>query len=132
MTRCWCTAPGPRSRRCRDHGDVLVVDTPDLVRRQAVPLGAKAVPAIAVLAGMIVLLALGLVPAAVAGLLAATFMVLLRVVIVEPGVPVGVVADGGADRRPDPVVHGHSAKPGPPTWWPAYCSTSWVTADRDW
>ena len=66
-----------------DHGDVLVVNSPDLVRRQAVPLGAKAVPAIAVLAGMIVLLALGLVPAAVAGLLAATFMVLLRVVSVN-------------------------------------------------
>ena len=66
-----------------DHGDVLVVNSPDLVRRQAVPLGAKAVPAIAVLAGMIVLLALGLVPAAVAGLLAATFMVLLRVVTVN-------------------------------------------------
>jgi di/tricarboxylate transporter len=61
---------------------VLVVNSPDLVRRQAVPLGAKAFPAIAVLAGMIVLLAAGLVPPAVAGLLAATAMVLLRVVSV--------------------------------------------------
>jgi di/tricarboxylate transporter len=66
-----------------DHGDVLVVNSPDLVRRQAVPLGAKAVPAIAVLIGMIVLLAFGVVPAAVAGLLAATAMVLLRVVSSE-------------------------------------------------
>jgi di/tricarboxylate transporter len=65
-----------------DHGDVLVVNSPDLVRRQAVPLGAKAFPAIAVLAGMVVLLAAGLVPPAVAGLLAATAMVLLRVVSV--------------------------------------------------
>lgn len=64
-------------------GDVLVVNSPDLVRRQSVPLGAKAAPAIVVLVGMIVLLAFGLVPAAVAGLLAATAMVLLRVISVQ-------------------------------------------------
>ena len=51
-----------------DHGDVLVVNSPDLVRRQAVPLGQKAVPAILVLVGMVVALALGLVPPAIAGL----------------------------------------------------------------
>jgi di/tricarboxylate transporter len=59
--------------------DVLVVDTPDLVRRQAVPLGRRAKRALAVLAGMVILLSLGLVPPAVAGLLAATSMVLLGV-----------------------------------------------------
>ena len=59
--------------------EVLVVDAPDLVRRQTVPLGLKAREAIGVLAGMVVLLATGVVPAAVAGLLAAVAMVLLGV-----------------------------------------------------
>ena len=63
--------------------NVIAVDEPALVRRQAVPLGPGARRAIAVLAAMIVLLATGLVPAAVAGLLAALAMVLLRVVTVE-------------------------------------------------
>ncbi|MBI1376584.1 MAG: TRAP transporter large permease subunit [Frankiales bacterium] len=63
-----------------EHRDVLVVNSPDLVRRQAGPLGAKAGAAIAVLLAMIVLLAADLVPPAVAGLGAAVAMVLLRVV----------------------------------------------------
>ncbi len=63
--------------------DVLVVDSPDLVRRQAAPIGPKAYRALGVLAGMVLLLALGLVQPAVAGLLAACSMVLLRVVRTE-------------------------------------------------
>jgi di/tricarboxylate transporter len=63
--------------------DVLVVDSPDLIRRQAVPMGPRAGRALAVLVGMVALLALGVVPAAVAGLLAATAMVVLRVVTVQ-------------------------------------------------
>jgi len=63
--------------------DVLVVDSPDLVRRQAVPMGAGAKQAIAILLGMVVLLATGLVPSVIAGLLAAFFMVLLRVLTVD-------------------------------------------------
>jgi di/tricarboxylate transporter len=63
--------------------DVLVVDAPELVRRQAVPLGAGAKRAIGILAGMVVLLATGAVPAAVAGLLAACALVVLRVLSVE-------------------------------------------------
>jgi len=63
-----------------DHRDVLVVNSPDQMRRQAVPLGAKAPVAIAVLAVMIVLLAANLVPPAAAGLGAAAAMVLFRVV----------------------------------------------------
>ncbi|MGV8964961.1 MAG: SLC13 family permease [Cellulomonas sp.] len=63
-----------------EHRDVLVVNSPDLVRRQTVPLGAKAGTAIAILAVMIVLLAADVVPAAVAGLGAATAMVLFRVI----------------------------------------------------
>ena len=62
---------------------VLVVDPPELVRRQAVPLGQGAKPAIVVLAVMVILLATGAVPAAVAGLLAASAMILLRVLSVE-------------------------------------------------
>ena len=63
--------------------DVLVVDAPEVVRRQAVPLGLRAKEAIVVLVGMVVLLATGIVPSAVAGLLAAGAMVLLRVVSTE-------------------------------------------------
>jgi di/tricarboxylate transporter len=63
-----------------EHRDVLVVNSPDLVRRQTVPLGAKAGSAIAILAVMIVLLAANLVPPAIAGLGAATAMVLFRVI----------------------------------------------------
>ena len=63
-------------------GDVLVVDAPDLVRRQ-VPLGLKAGEAVVVLVAMVVLLATGIVPSAIAGLLAASAMVLLGVVTVD-------------------------------------------------
>jgi di/tricarboxylate transporter len=66
-----------------DDRDVLLVDSPALVRRQAVPMGPRARTAVAVLAAMVLLLALGLVPPAVAGLGAATAMVLFRVV--SPG-----------------------------------------------
>jgi di/tricarboxylate transporter len=63
--------------------DVLVVDSPDLVRRQAVPMGAGAKQAIAVLVVMVLLLATGAVPAVIAGLVAACAMVLLRALTVE-------------------------------------------------
>lgn len=63
--------------------NVLLVDAPDAIRRQTVPLGPKALPALAVLAAMIALLTTGLVPAAAAGLLAAIAMLLLGVVSVE-------------------------------------------------
>ena len=63
--------------------DVLVVDRPDVVRRQTVPLGPGAKRAIVALAGMVVLLATGAVPPAVAGLLAAGALVLLGVLTVE-------------------------------------------------
>ncbi|MBK5928610.1 SLC13 family permease [Rhodobaculum claviforme] len=51
--------------------EVLVVDSPELVRRQALPMGPGAQTTLAILAVMVVLLATGLVPASVAGLLAA-------------------------------------------------------------
>ena len=62
---------------------LLAVDSPELIRRQAVPLGPGAGRAIAVLIGMIVALATGIVPSAVAGLVAAGALVLLRVVSPE-------------------------------------------------
>jgi di/tricarboxylate transporter len=66
-----------------DDPDVLVVDSPELVRRQAVPMGAGAKQAIAVLLVMVLLLATGALPPVVVGLVAACAMVLLRVLTVE-------------------------------------------------
>lgn len=63
--------------------DVLVVDRPDAIRRQAVPLGAGAKRALVVLAAMVILLATGAVPPAVAGLLAAGAMVLSGVLSMD-------------------------------------------------
>lgn len=63
--------------------EVLVVDSPDLVRRQAVPLGAGAKAAIVILLVTVGLLATGVVPTAIAGLLGASAMVLTRVLSVE-------------------------------------------------
>lgn len=51
--------------------DVLVVDKPDDVRRQAVPLGPGSGVMLAILAAMVLVLALGLLPASVGVLLAA-------------------------------------------------------------
>ncbi|MFO8033222.1 MAG: SLC13 family permease, partial [Desulfohalobiaceae bacterium] len=63
-----------------DDRDVLVIDSPERVRRQAVPFGAKAVEAVLILAAMVVLLASGVVASAVAGLGAAAAMVAFRVI----------------------------------------------------
>ncbi|MFZ4532992.1 MAG: SLC13 family permease [Alsobacter sp.] len=63
--------------------DVLVVNSPDVIRRQAVPLGMGAEQAIVILAIMVLLLATGLVPPAIAGLLAAGALILTGVMSVE-------------------------------------------------
>jgi di/tricarboxylate transporter len=63
--------------------DVVVLDPPEVVRRQVVPLGLGAKESLAVLAAMIVLLATNALPPAIAGLGAACALVLLRVVSVE-------------------------------------------------
>jgi di/tricarboxylate transporter len=70
-------------RGLEEDPDVLVVDRPHLVRRQAAPLGLRAKVALLVLGAMVVLLATGAVPAAVAGLLAAGALIVLRVLTVE-------------------------------------------------
>ena len=61
---------------------VVVVDAPQAVRRQAVPMGPRAKVALAILAGMVILLATGLVPPAIAALIAAVAMVIFRVISV--------------------------------------------------
>jgi di/tricarboxylate transporter len=66
-----------------DDADLLVVDSPELVRRQAVPLGPGAGRMIAVLVGMVVLLATGAVPPVVAGLLAGGAIVVSGVLTID-------------------------------------------------
>ncbi|TFB87553.1 SLC13/DASS family transporter [Cryobacterium algoricola] len=61
---------------------VVVVDSPQSVRRQAVPMGPRARTALVVLLGMVILLATGIVPAALAALAAAAAMVLFRVLTI--------------------------------------------------
>jgi di/tricarboxylate transporter len=65
-----------------DDPEVLVVDEPQVVRRQ-IPLGPGAKRALVVLAAMVVLLSTGAVPPAVAGLLAAGVLIVGRVLTVE-------------------------------------------------
>ncbi len=66
-----------------DQAEVLVVDSPDLVRRQAVPMGAGAKTVLFAVALMVLLLATGLVPPAVAGLIAAGIILLSGVLRTE-------------------------------------------------
>lgn len=66
-----------------DDPDVLVVSSPELVRRQAVPMGPGAKQAVVILFAMVLLLATGVVPSAVAGLLAAGAIILCGIMSVE-------------------------------------------------
>jgi len=63
--------------------DVLAVDDPDAVRRQTVPLGPGAGRSLGVVAVMVVLLATGVTPPAVAGLLAACAIVVSGVLSID-------------------------------------------------
>ena len=67
---------------CLGDPQVLVVDSPELIRRQAIPLGLRATEAIGTLTMLVILLATGLLPPAIAALSCAVAMVLLRVVTV--------------------------------------------------
>jgi di/tricarboxylate transporter len=67
----------------RRSAELFVVDRPELVRRQAVLLGAGAKRSLVVLAAMVVLLGTGAVPPAVAGLLAAGAIVVSGVLTIE-------------------------------------------------
>ncbi|MEU4393761.1 SLC13 family permease [Kribbella sp. NPDC023855] len=101
--------------------DVLLVDSPELVRRQAVPWGPKASVAVAIVVAMVVLLATGAIPPAMAGLLAATAMVLTKVVgprqayraiswqivvLIGALIPLSaaIQSSGGADRIADLII----------------------------
>ncbi|MBO9196917.1 SLC13 family permease [Rhizobium sp. 16-449-1b] len=66
-----------------DDPDVLVVDSPDLVRRHAVPMGPGAKVAVATLIGLVVMLASNIVPPAVAGILCACVLVASGAITVE-------------------------------------------------
>lgn len=66
-----------------DPARVLVVNDPDAVRRQAVPLGRGAMPMFGILGAMAAVLALGIMPAAAAGLLAVCAILLLKILSVE-------------------------------------------------
>ena len=66
-----------------DPARVLVVNDPDAVRRQAVPLGRGAMPMFGILGAMAAILALGIMPAAAAGLLAVCAILLLKILSVE-------------------------------------------------
>ncbi len=66
-----------------DNKDVLVVDSPELVRRQAVPLGPHSTTALVILGVMVLLLTTGVIPAVVTAMLAAGAMIVLRVLTME-------------------------------------------------
>ena len=63
--------------------NVVLVDSPEAIRRQTAPLGPRVIPAVAIMLGMVLLLTLNLVPAAIAALIAAIAMVLSGVVTSE-------------------------------------------------
>jgi di/tricarboxylate transporter len=69
--------------RYLDDPQVLVVDSPEVVRRQALALGPGSVAAIAILAALVAMLASGQVPAVIAGSACAGAMVLTRVLTVQ-------------------------------------------------
>ncbi|HEY9293992.1 MAG TPA: SLC13 family permease [Microlunatus sp.] len=60
--------------------DVILVDSPDAIRRQVVPLGPRARPALIILVLMVAALTADLIPSAITCVLAAIAMVLTRVV----------------------------------------------------
>ena len=92
------------ARRPSDDPDVLVVNSPELVRRQAVPMGPGARQAVAILVAMVVLLATGIVPPAVAGLLAAGAIVLSGIMTRRAGLSRDRLDDGDSRRRDDAAV----------------------------
>jgi di/tricarboxylate transporter len=72
--------PWPAISALATDADVLVVNDPDLVRRQNAPLGPSAWLALGALVVMVALLATGVTSPAIAGLVGAGLMVALRVV----------------------------------------------------
>ena len=87
-----------------DDPEVLVVDAPELVRRQACRSARARSARSSSSAAMVVLLATGAVPPAVAGLLAAGAIVLLRRADDRAGLPRHLLDDGRPRRRDDPAL----------------------------
>lgn len=63
--------------------DVIAIDEPAQVRRQAVPLGLGAKRAIVILVAMVIVLAFGVIPPAAAGLIAAGALIVSRVLTID-------------------------------------------------
>jgi di/tricarboxylate transporter len=63
--------------------NLRVVDAPNLLRRELAPLSTPAWIALAIVAGMVVLLVTGVVPPAISGALAAVAIVLFRVLTIQ-------------------------------------------------
>jgi di/tricarboxylate transporter len=74
--------PGLKHRNHLADPQVLVVDSPDLVRRLAVPLGFKVKEAIAILVVLVILLSTAWVPSTLAGVIRAAVMVVLVVLTI--------------------------------------------------
>jgi di/tricarboxylate transporter len=66
-----------------DDPNVLVVNSPEMVRRQAVPMGTGSWAAITILVAMVALMATNALPSVIAALLAACAMVLFKLLTVE-------------------------------------------------
>lgn len=60
--------------------DILVVDSPELIRRQNISLGSGSKRAMVIMGAMVIMLVTGIVPASVAALLAAIAMVIFKVI----------------------------------------------------
>ena len=84
--------------------EALVVDSPELVRRQVVPMGREALISLGIMAVMVVLLATGLVPAAAAGILAAGAILALRHPRRRGDLPRDQLDDGDPRRRDDAAL----------------------------
>jgi di/tricarboxylate transporter len=92
-----------------DDPDVLVVNSPELVRRQAVPMGPGARQAIVILLAMVLLLATGIVPPAVAGILAAGAIILSGIMSVEQAYRADRLDHRHSGRRDDAAIDGDGA-----------------------
>ncbi len=111
--------------------EVLVVDDPAVLRR-GVPLGRGAKRAIVILAAMVLLLATGIVPPAIAGLLAACAVVLTGVLTSTQAYRAVSWTTVVLVGRDDPAVDGLRVRPAPPTPSPAGCSTWSARPRRGW
>jgi di/tricarboxylate transporter len=91
-------------RRNEGRAGVLLVDRPDTVRRQLVPLGAGARSVLAIVAAMVIAIATGLTAPAVATVLAAGAILVLGLIAAMFPLSTALVATGAAQLVADSVV----------------------------